>query len=371
MGKRSAEVSADVLDAICDSAVDPSAWARLPTVLAHIAKAQACAIYYDTGAAVGDLAAYNLEEYRPDSVACCQRLDPWPKLGWAAAGLTGKFDEQIFRQSDLKTPIYFPHCTRYFWLCCLLSVNAPLSQDLYFKIGLHRPRGAKPFSPEVKAKLDLLLPHIQRALQVRLRAMDSERQATIGFAGLSALSFAVVICHGNAVVDFANAAAEQMGATGSSLNFARRTEVATLQLAARTQELHSLIRNAASGGAGDATRFDHPGETLLMLVAPLPSHIHLSATSDSRVMVSIKGTAHDHRFSKARLPALFDFTATESELAVALMSSKSIEEIATERGVKIPTLRTQLRSMFAKTGTENQRHLVRLLGTIPQMEDEG
>ena len=173
MGKRSAEVSADVLDAICDSAVDPSAWARLPTVLAHIAKAQACAIYYDTGAAVGDLAAYNLEEYRPDSVACCQRLDPWPKLGWAAAGLTGKFDEQIFRQSDLKTPIYFPHCTRYFWLCCLLSVNAPLSQDLYFKIGLHRPRGAKPFSPEVKAKLDLLLPHIQRALQVRLRAMES------------------------------------------------------------------------------------------------------------------------------------------------------------------------------------------------------
>ena len=61
----------------------------------------------------------------------------------------------------------------------------------------------------------------------------------------------------------------------------------------------------------------------------------------------------------------------KSELAVALMSSKSIEEIATERGVKIPTLRTRFEVCLPRLAPKSQRHLVRLLGTIPQMEDEG
>jgi DNA-binding CsgD family transcriptional regulator len=370
MVKRSAEVPADILDAIYDCAVDPDAWARLPTVLARMAEAQTCAVYYDTGAAVGDMATHNLTEASPDYVTYYHQLDPWMRLGRAAPQLASKFGEELIRQSVFEETEYYRDFGRNWGLHHLLGVHAPLTSDLCFNVGLHRPHDAEPFSPEIKAKFDLLLPHIQRALQLRLRAMDSERHAAVGFAGLSALSFAVIICDGNAIVEFANPAAEQMATGGSGLKIARRNEGATLQLAARTQELYSLVRNAASGGAGGAMRFEHAGETLLILVAPLPNNYGLAATFGSRVMVSIKGTARDGRLSKARLSALFDFTATESELAVALMSSKSIEEIAAERGVKMPTLRTQLASMFAKTGTDNQRDLVRLLGTIPQVQGD-
>lgn len=370
MVKQSAEIPADILDAIYDSAVDPAAWARLPAVLARMAEAQTCAVYYDTGAAVGDLATYNLKDASPDYVAYYHQLDPWMKLGRAAPQLVSKFGEQLIRQPAFEETEYYRDFGRHWGLHHLLGVHAPLTSGLCFNVGLHRPRDAEPFSPEIKAKFDLLLPHIQRAMQLRLRALESGRQAAIGLAGLSTLTFAVIICDGNAAVEFANPAAEQMAASGSGLRIARRSDGATLQLTTRTQELHSLVRNAASGGAGGAMRIDSPGETLLILVAPLPGNHDLAATFGSRVMVSIKGTGLDGRPSKTHLAALFNFTATESVLALALMSSKSIDEIAVERGVKIPTLRTQLASMFAKTGTDNQRDLVRLLGTIPQVQSD-
>lgn len=371
MVERSADIPADILDAIYDSAVDPDAWARLPAVLARMADAQTCAVYYDTGTAVGDLATYNLKEAAPDYVGYYHQLDPWMKRGRAAPQLVCRFGEELIRQSIFEETEYYRDFGRNWGLSHLLGVYAPLTSNLCFDVGLHRPRDAEPFTPEIKAKFDLLLPHIQRALQLRLRAMGAERQASIGFAGLSCLSFAAIVCNADAIVEFANAAAERMATSGSSLKFVRRSDGTTLQLASKTQELHMLIRNAATGGAGGAMRFDDTDDTLLILVAPLPNQLSFAPTFGSRVMVSIKGTAHDGRLGKARLSALFNFTATESELAVALMSSKSIEQIATERGVKIPTLRTQLGSMFAKTGTDNQRDLVRLLGSIPQVREEG
>jgi DNA-binding CsgD family transcriptional regulator len=41
------------------------------------------------------------------------------------------------------------------------------------------------------------------------------------------------------------------------------------------------------------------------------------------------------------------------------------EEIAAERGVAISTLRTHFAEIFARTGAENQRDLIRLLGMLP------
>ena len=370
MVERAADIPADILDAIYSSAVDADAWARLPAVLAQMAQAQTCTVYYDTGSAVGDLATYNLTEATPGYVSYCHNLDPWVSLGRAAPRLASKFGEQLIRQSTLEETEYCRDSARNWGMTYLLGVHAPPTLDLCFNIGLHRPRDAEPFSPEIKAKFDLLLPHIQRALQLRLRTMEVERQAGVGFAGLSTLAFAAVVCDANAVVEFANTAAERLAANGGSLKFARKNDGTTLQLAAKTQELHGLIRSAARGGAGGAMRFDHAGEAFLILVTRLASQFNLTATFGGRAMIAIKGTGQDDRLSKARLSALFNFTATEAELAVALMSSKSVDEIAAERSVKISTLRTQLGSMFAKTGVVNQRDLVRLIGNIPQVRVE-
>ena len=52
-------------------------------------------------------------------------------------------------------------------------------------------------------------------------------------------------------------------------------------------------------------------------------------------------------------------------LAVALLAGKTMREIATDSGVQITTLRTQLSSVLRKVGVRRQAELIRVLSNIP------
>jgi DNA-binding CsgD family transcriptional regulator len=61
------------------------------------------------------------------------------------------------------------------------------------------------------------------------------------------------------------------------------------------------------------------------------------------------------------LPALFGLSRAEVRLAAALHEGFSLSEIAEQLELSRETLRTQLRSVFDKTGTRRQGTLIRLL----------
>jgi DNA-binding CsgD family transcriptional regulator len=62
------------------------------------------------------------------------------------------------------------------------------------------------------------------------------------------------------------------------------------------------------------------------------------------------------------LQQLFALTAAEAGVALALAAGRSAEEIAAERSVSLPTVRTQIRQILEKTGAMHLRDLGRLLG---------
>ena len=68
------------------------------------------------------------------------------------------------------------------------------------------------------------------------------------------------------------------------------------------------------------------------------------------------------------LQQLFGFTRREAALADALCSGAKVEEYAAEHCVSVNTVRSQLRSIFAKTHTGGQTELIRLLRAVPQLE---
>jgi DNA-binding CsgD family transcriptional regulator len=63
----------------------------------------------------------------------------------------------------------------------------------------------------------------------------------------------------------------------------------------------------------------------------------------------------------ADLRQLYDLTAAEAELAASLARGLSLEEAAARRGISYETARTQLKSLFQKTGCRKQSQLVALL----------
>ncbi len=64
------------------------------------------------------------------------------------------------------------------------------------------------------------------------------------------------------------------------------------------------------------------------------------------------------------LEKIFSLTAAEGRLAAALTNGISLASIARERKVSMATLRKQLASIFAKTGTSRQPELVALLARV-------
>jgi DNA-binding CsgD family transcriptional regulator len=61
------------------------------------------------------------------------------------------------------------------------------------------------------------------------------------------------------------------------------------------------------------------------------------------------------------LRVVFDLTPAEARLAQGVARGDTLEEIASALGIKMTTARTQLASVFAKTGTRRQAKLVAIL----------
>lgn len=74
------------------------------------------------------------------------------------------------------------------------------------------------------------------------------------------------------------------------------------------------------------------------------------------------------RIASARqLMSMFGLSAAEARLARALCHGETLEEYAEAQGVKLPTVKTQLRAVFGKTQTDRQVTLVALISGIPPL----
>ena len=62
--------------------------------------------------------------------------------------------------------------------------------------------------------------------------------------------------------------------------------------------------------------------------------------------------------------SLFDLTPAEARVARSLASGRTVEDIATDGGVSLTTVRTHVRRVMEKTGCNRQVDIVALLSGI-------
>jgi DNA-binding CsgD family transcriptional regulator len=84
----------------------------------------------------------------------------------------------------------------------------------------------------------------------------------------------------------------------------------------------------------------------------------------ARAILVLNDLAREQRPELVLLKQLFDFTAAEARLARLIASGVSPEQAAETIGVVRETVRNQLKSIFAKTGTHRQSELVALLSRL-------
>jgi len=158
-------------------------------------------------------------------------------------------------------------------------------------------------------------------------------------------------------VTYRNAAAERYSALADG---------ALVERAGRLEPRHAPIERLAQAIADALGRTAPARGTRIgpssaggaeILVSPLPDDHPGNPLARPLVAVSVLDAA----LQVQRVAALFQFSRAESRLAERLQAGCSLAEYAQSQGVALSTARTQLRALFAKTGTHRQGELVSLL----------
>lgn len=133
--------------------------------------------------------------------------------------------------------------------------------------------------------------------------------------------------------------------------------------------LHALVRVAAAGEPDTLICAGHAGVPARYTILLQPSQGQGAGESTTpRTIVCLIFPLGRRRIASARqLISLFGMSPAEARLARALCHGETLEEYAEAQSVKLPTVKTQLRAVFAKTQTDRQVALVSLISSIPPL----
>lgn len=148
----------------------------------------------------------------------------------------------------------------------------------------------------------------------------------------------------------------------------------TLQNRVETIKLHKLVSQAADfdaidgSSSSDFLTFTVPGELSpnSMLIYPMvpPSHRSLLGQIPEparQVLVTVHYRQDSHLLSEERVRAAFGFTSSESQVALALASGKTISEYAKQTNRSVHTVRLHLKHALSKAYCHSQSELTNVL----------
>jgi DNA-binding CsgD family transcriptional regulator len=219
--------------------------------------------------------------------------------------------------------------------------------------------------------LNLLFPHIQKALEIR-QVLGVTQQRLAGaeaMADASSTATFLLTRHGRVVHH--NAAADALVSDRSSLTLRDGALVAAHDQSRetlRTTFLKAATPNSTPELPFPAHALSLPrtdGRQPLQLLATQLPHAHRSRCG-ADLLLLVTDPERTSSFPDSVLRTLYALTSAETEVANGLLMGYSIQEIASLRRVSTGTTRNQLKSILSKTSTARQSDLMRLLATLPQ-----
>lgn len=228
------------------------------------------------------------------------------------------------------------------------------------QIGVHRPRAVGRFSDLERQSLELFAPHFRQASRLMrlLARMDTALQQSR--AALDAMATAVWLLDGDCCCRWMNQSAEDVienaayGITlaGGRLTLVRRGEVSPVRKAV------ACVR----GGAGVTRTVPLESDgTHLLLVPAVGRGEGVESGLDGGVLAFLVDPSRPAPLDASLLRELYGLTPAESRLAAEFVGGLDIGAISVRLGVSVHTVRTQLKSIMAKTGATRQADLMRLL----------
>ncbi len=246
-------------------------------------------------------------------------------------------------------------------------------------IGLFRGDDAHPFEASDCRLLESVLPHMQRALELRARLGRAAEAAWATRAVLDSLAANVIIVDTELKIVFANIAGGRrlskkhsgLRTNPGGLRFGSGTYLA-VQDRAKEPAVRRLVESAARGNAGGSLRIVNGDKsTSIVIVSPTPRSLSVEDPREDHkglasglAVVLIQDITTKPVVRAEVLCDIFGFSAAEAEVAIALSGGINAEDVARQRNVTLSTVRSQVRSILQKAGAANLRDLEKMIASL-------
>jgi DNA-binding CsgD family transcriptional regulator/PAS domain-containing protein len=293
-------------------------------------------------------------------------LDIWaPGAKEAGVGNARISEDLVSDQQVLESEFYQDFC-RHLGIFHVAVAFLEVEPQIVGGIGIHRPREAAAFEREDRATLNLILPHLSRAMQLQRRLSNYRNGHQIAVEALNAMGCGVVLVEPGGRLLFANSTAEELlrradGITShhNRLHALDGQRDADLQLRINAAARTAVGASLESGGILVLPRADGP--PLSLLICPVsPDAVDLGMPRHP-VIIFIDDPGSRRPPAPSLLREIYGLTPAEARLATALLAGGHLKDYADEAGITLSTAKTQLKQIFAKTGDNRQSDLVRNL----------
>ncbi|MDH5183715.1 MAG: alpha/beta fold hydrolase [Gammaproteobacteria bacterium] len=219
------------------------------------------------------------------------------------------------------------------------------------------------FSSSENELFGLLLPHLRRAVKINRDFVElkSENQA---FASvLERLPIGMVVVDADARVYAKNRRFDSILQMKQGL----RIHSGNLQASKRDDSaklidlFQEIITSPEEDTVGRAMRLSGSSPASL-LILPL---IHADTPHSARLIIFVASLSSDINIEIDTLKNMYGLTPAESRLAISLVKGATLDESSEAFSVSRHTLRTQLKSIYAKTGCRRQAELMVKILTSP------
>jgi DNA-binding CsgD family transcriptional regulator len=239
--------------------------------------------------------------------------------------------------------------------CTATAVPIPNGDLVVFQV--KRRRGDPPFGPAELARLDALRPHLARAglLAARWR-LERLRSATEALATLG-VPAAILDVEGRVLA--ANGLIEELA---SHHVWMPRDRIALIEPAA-DKLLRRAIADLGDPAAASVRSFPSKGagdRPVVMHLIPVTGNAR-DLFGGGLGVLAVTPLSRPSALDAALVQSLFDLTPTEARVAGSLAEGLTLDQIAERHKVKLSTIRSQVKAVFAKTGSNRQSQIVALL----------
>jgi DNA-binding CsgD family transcriptional regulator len=254
-------------------------------------------------------------------------------------------------------------------------VRTPV-REVYFTVG--RELGAADFSDADADAMNLIVPHLVNAVEVRRRLVATDRQVRSAFDVLAYVNIGVILFDAALRPVFVNRCAEVLASHGDGLQLSMRSVLAT-----RRDESDALHRAMALSAAWFQSGRDAKERAILQKPAarlylsrepprlPLIVSVTPFAADDGAIeplvakgacgMLLVREPDGPSHLDLDVLIARFQLTRREAQLAALLARGSDLAQAAARLGIGIGTARGYLKQVLTKTSTHRQAELVAMV----------